>query len=449
MKHEISIIGAGLSGCEAALQLAERGYQVKLYEMRPGRQTEAHQTGLLAELVCSNSLKSTRLDTASGLLKAEMHILGCQLLPIAQDCNVPAGHALAVDRALFATRVTSEIEANPNIQLFREELTELPAGKVILATGPLSSEAMMHHLRGLLGEDHLFFFDAIAPIIDADSIDLDKVYAKARYDKGEPDYLNCAFERDEYYRFVDALLEGEKHEAHEFEDAFFSDDNFKFYENCIPIEELARRGKDTLRHGVMRPMGLEVPSTGQKAFAVLQLRAENSDRTAYNLVGCQTMLRYPEQKRVFKLIPGLENADFLRYGSIHRNSYLNSPQILNENLSLKANEDVWIAGQLSGVEGYVECIATGLLIAGIITGEITSLPEETIMGQLWQRLITLPHKNGFSPVNANFGILPALDNPPRDKKLKRNMMCARAIQAMSSAFSDDIDESPDQPTESD
>lgn len=439
MKREITIIGAGLSGSEAALQLAARGYQVKLYEMRPHQQTEAHQSGLLAELVCSNSLKSTRLDTGSGLLKAEMKILGSKLLYIAEDCNVPAGHALAVDRTLFASKVTAEIEAHPLIQLIREELTELPEGKVILATGPLSSKAMMHHLRSLVGADHLFFFDAIAPIIDADSIDLDKVYAKARYDKGEPDYLNCAFEREEYYRFVDALLEGEKHEAHEFEDAFFSGENFKFYENCIPIEELARRGKDTLRHGVMRPMGLEVPATGQKAFAVLQLRAENADRTAYNLVGCQTMLRYPEQKRIFKLIPGLENADFLRYGSIHRNTYLNSPTILNEDLSLKAREDVWIAGQLGGVEGYVECIATGMLVAGIITGEIIALPEETILGQLWRRLLILQPKQSFTPVNANFGILPALENAPRDKRLKRQMLSERSILALSAAFPDAFD----------
>lgn len=434
MKREISIIGSGLSGSEAALQMAARGYQVKLYEMRPNMQTEAHQTGLLAELVCSNSLKSTRLDTGSGLLKAELQILGCQLLPIAQECSVPAGHALAVDRALFAARITAEIEANPQIQLIRQEMTELPEGKVILATGPLSSPAMMHHLKELLGEDHLFFFDAIAPIIDADSIDRDIVYAKSRYDKGEPDYLNCAFEREEYYRFVDALLEGEKHEAHEFEDAFFSGDSFKFYENCIPIEELAKRGRDTLRHGVMRPMGLEVPATGRKAYAVLQLRSENSDCTAYNLVGCQTMLRYPEQKRIFKLIPGLEQADFLRYGSIHRNSYLNSPLILNQNLSLKAREDVWIAGQLGGVEGYVECIATGMLVAGIIAGEIVRLPEETILGQMWRRILTLQPKQSFSPVNANFGLLPALPAPPRDKKLKRQMLSERAIQALRSAF---------------
>lgn len=431
---EISIIGAGLSGSEAALQLAARGYKVKLYEMRPEKQTEAHQTGHLAELVCSNSLKSTRLDTGSGLLKAEMQILSCKLLPIAHSCKVPAGHALAVDRALFAAKVTAEIDSNPQIQLIRREVTELPEGKVILATGPLSSDAIMHHLQQLLGEDHLFFFDAIAPIIDTDSIDMDKVYAKARYDKGEPDYLNCAFERDEYYRFVDALLEGEKHEAHEFENAFFSGKNFNFYENCMPIEELARRGKDTLRHGVMRPMGLEIPATGKKAYAVLQLRAENQDRTAYNLVGGQTMLRYPEQKRIFKLIPGLENAEFLRYGSIHRNSYLNSPLILNENLSLKAREDVWIAGQLSGVEGYVECIATGMLVAAIIAGELSSLPEHTVLGQLWRRLLSVQPKQSFSPVNANFGLLPALAAPPRDKKLKRQMLSERSIQTMRSAF---------------
>ena len=430
-ERTVFIIGGGLAGCEAALQLASRRYQVHLYEMRPLRQTEAHETDLLAELVCSNSLKSTRLDTAAGLLKAEMQALGSMLLGIAEACAVPAGHALAVDRQSFAQAVTQTITNHPLITIHREELSELPAGKCILATGPLTSEAMMHHLKSILGHEQLFFFDAIAPIISTDSIDLSRVYAKARYDKGEPDYLNCAFEREEYYKFVDALLAGEKHEAHEFENAFFSSDKFNFYENCMPIEELARRGKDTLRHGVMRPMGLELPSTGRKAFAVLQLRAENLDRTAYNLVGCQTMLRYGEQKSIFRLIPGLQNAEFLRYGSIHRNAYLNAPRVLNEDLSLKSRPDAYVAGQFSGVEGYTECIASGLIIARIISENLPLLPPETILGQIWRRLITESDQR-FQPVNANFGILPALDQNIRDKKLKKQELSDRALQHLHS-----------------
>jgi len=402
--------------------------------MRPGTQTPAHQSGDLAELVCSNSLKSTRLDTGAGLLKAEIGFLGAKLLDLAQECRVPAGHALAVNRELFAKKVNRMIEAHPAIEVIREELTEIPEGPTILATGPLSSDAMMRHLKDLLGEDHLFFFDAIAPIVDADSLDRQIVYAKSRYDKGDPDYLNCAFNREQYYAFVEALMDGEKHSAHEFENEFFSGEKFRFYENCMPIEELARRGKDTLRHGVMRPMGLEIPATGEKAFAVLQLRAENKDLTAYNLVGCQTMLRYPEQKRIFRLIPGLESASFLRYGSIHRNAYLNSPALLNPDLSLKARPDVWVAGQLSGVEGYVECIASGMLIAGIISKEITSLPQESILGQLWQRLITDPGKQRFSPANANFGLLPALADSPRDKLLKKKMLSERSLKTLAAAF---------------
>jgi methylenetetrahydrofolate--tRNA-(uracil-5-)-methyltransferase len=430
-EHQITIIGGGLAGCEAALQLAAKEYRIELYEMRPLRQTEAHETDLLAELVCSNSLKSTRLDTAAGLLKAEMQALGSILLPFADACAVPAGHALAVDRLSFAQAVTKAISDSPGITIHREELTEIPEGRCILATGPLTSEAMMHHLQRLLGSEQLFFFDAIAPIISTDSIDHDRVYAKARYDKGEPDYLNCAFDRDEYYRFVDALLAGEKHDAHEFENAFFSGEKFNFYENCMPIEELARRGRDTLRHGVMRPMGLELPSAGKKAFAVLQLRAENLDRTAYNLVGCQTMLRYGEQKSIFRLIPGLQDAEFLRYGSIHRNAYLNSPRVLSGNLSFQARPDVYVAGQFSGVEGYTECIASGLIIAGIISDNLAMLPPETILGQIWRRLITDSGQR-FQPVNANFGILPALEHNVRDKKLKKQELSNRSLEQLRS-----------------
>lgn len=426
---EISIIGAGLAGSEAALQLSKRGWKVKLFEMRPTVLTEAHESGDCAELVCSNSLKSTRLDTGAGLLKAEMQLLGVQLLDIAQDCRVPAGHALAVDRALFSQKVTEQIQQQENIELIRTEICQIPEGKVIIATGPLTSDALMQQLREVIGEQHLYFFDAIAPIVSADSIDYEKVYQKDRYDKGEPDYLNCAFSKEEYLRFVEVLLAGEKHEAHEFEDRFFAEVRFAFYENCMPVEELARRGVDTLRHGVMRPMGLEDPKTGRKPYAVLQLRSENEFRSSFNLVGCQTMLRYGAQKEIFRLIPGLEKAEFLRYGSIHRNSYLNAPKVLAPDLSLQSMANVHIAGQLSGVEGYTESIAFGLLVALIIAEEITLLPPECILGQLQRRLQNTEEKR-FQPVNANFGLLPDLENPIRDKKLKKEMLSLRSLSAL-------------------
>ncbi len=428
MKKEIMIIGGGLAGCEAALYLADQGWQVKLFEMRPVVQPPAHETGTLAELVCSNSLKSTRLDTASGLLKAEINALGGKLLKLAESCSVPAGHALAVDRDSFAHKVEESIQNHPLISLHREEICELPETLSILATGPLTSEALMQTLSAALGAEHLYFFDAIAPIVDASTINNSKVYRKDRYDKGDADYLNCAFDKEEYYRFVEALEAGEKHAAHEFENEFFAGVKFSFYENCMPIEELARRGKDTLRHGVMRPMGLETPD-GKKPFAVLQLRSENRDNTAYNLVGCQTMLRKGCQKEVFRLIPGLEQAEFLRYGSIHRNAFLNSPQLLAANLSFTKYPQLFLAGQLAGVEGYVECIGSGLLVAKIISEELQTLPEETILGQLWRHL-TSPKSTKFQPMNANFGILPKLENEPRDKKLKKQLFSQRSLESL-------------------
>lgn len=429
MERKITIIGGGLAGCEAALYLAKAGWEVCLYEMRPQKNTPAHETPYLAELVCSNSLKSTRTDTASGLLKAEINALGGNLLHIAESCSVAAGHALAVDRELFARKVEAAIAEYDNIKVIRQELSEIPDGLVILATGPLTSDAMMSSLSKSLGEEHLYFFDAIAPIVSTDSIDFGKIYKKDRYDKGDADYLNCAFNKDEYYHFVDALLQGEKHEVHEFENEFFSGLKFSFYENCMPIEEIARRGRDSLRHGVMKPMGLETPD-GKKPFAVLQLRAENADCTAYNLVGCQTMLRYGAQKDIFRLLPGLEQAEFLRYGSIHRNAYLNAPAVLNADFSLKAMPNAYLAGQLSGVEGYVECIGSGLLVAKCLTEGLELLPPETILGQLWRHLcFAKDHK--FQPMNANFGILPRLEDEPRDKKLKKLMYSERALQVLS------------------
>jgi methylenetetrahydrofolate--tRNA-(uracil-5-)-methyltransferase len=429
MNKELTIIGAGLAGSEAALQLAKRGWKVQLIEMRPLRQTPAHQTGLAAELVCSNSLKSTRLDTGSGMLKAELKLLGCELLAIAERAGVPAAHALAVDRVLFSEYVEEQLASHANITRINEEVTDLPPGNCLIAAGPLASDALIASLRKIIGAEHLYFFDAIAPIVDAQSLEGDKLFAKARYDKGDADYLNCPFDKEQYETFVDALLEGEQFEAHEFENEFFAGIDFSYYENCTPIEELARRGRDTLRHGVMRPMGLEDPLTGKKPYAVLQLRAENKDFTAYNIVGAQTMLRQAEQKRIFRLIPGLENASFLRYGSIHRNAYLDAPKVLNPDLSLKNRSDVWVAGQLAGWEGYVESIAGGLFAALIIDKSLPALPEESMTGQLLRRLTTGTDRR-FQPINANFGLLPMLENAPRDKRLKRQMLAERGVAAL-------------------
>ncbi len=427
---KIIIIGAGLAGCEAALQFADNNWQVELYEMRPGKQTEAHQTANFAEVVCSNSFKSKLITTASGLLKAEMKLLGCKLLPIAQECSVPAGNALAVDRDIFAQKVTSIIQKHRNINVHREEVTSLDDELTIVATGPLTSKELTGALIEIIGDEHLYFFDAIAPIITAESIDDDIIYRKTRYDKGEADYLNCPFTRDEYYAFVDALNNAEKHEAHEFESTFFEEINFNFYENCTPIEELARRGKDTLRYGVMKPVGLDDPRTGKWPYAVVQLRAENNNRTSYNLVGCQTMLKYKEQKKLFHLIPGMQKAEFVRFGSIHRNTYLNGPHILNDDLSLKKKPNIFIAGQLAGVEGYIESIFAGLLVAKLLiedTEEIGKLiPNTTISGQLWKHLVT--EQKNFQPMNANFGLLPPLEERVRDKKLRKQMYSNRAIE---------------------
>ena len=317
---KIKVVGAGLAGSEAALQLSDNGWQVELFEMRPRVQTPAHQTGNFAELVCSNSLKSKLITTASGLLKEEMKLLGCKLLPVAESCSVPAGNALAIDRELFSSKVTKLIENHPNIKVHREEVKNLTDELTIIATGPLTSENLTKRLIEIIGNEHFYFFDAIAPIVFAESLNRNIIYEKTRYNKGEADYLNCPFSKEEYYSFVEELNKADKHKAKEFETKFFRNIYFKFYENCTPIEELALRGKDTLRFGVMRPVGLEDPKTDKRSYAVIQLRTENKDKTVYNLVGCQTMLKYGEQKRIFRMVPGLEKAEFLRFGSIHRNA---------------------------------------------------------------------------------------------------------------------------------
>ena len=425
----IIVVGGGLAGSETALQFADNGWKVTLYEMRPTIMTPAHKTDKFAEVVCSNSFKSVLPTSASGLLKAEMTLMGCKLLDIAQRFKVPAGSALAVDRDKFSDYITNLIYNHKNIKVIREEFTRINDNDipVVLATGPLTSDNLIKNLQNIIGEKQLYFFDAIAPIIAADSIDYDKVYSKSRYDKGDADYLNCPFTKDEYEQFIEALNNAEKHQAKEFENEFFSQLDFKFYENCTPIEELARRGKDTLRFGVMKPVGLQ-KEDGKRPYAVVQLRAENKEKTAYNLVGCQTMLKYGEQKRIFRKIPGLENAEFLRYGSIHRNTYLNAPEILNKDLSLKNKNNVYIVGQLSGVEGYVESIFTGMLIYKIIDKKLDNLPAETISGALWNYLTT--ENDNFQPMNANFGILPPLKTKIKDKKKRKSAYYERAIKAL-------------------
>ena len=401
---KIKMIGAGLAGCEAALQLADAGWKVSLFEMRPHHTTPAHETDKYAEIVCSNSFKSKLITTASGLLKEEMKLLGCKLLPIAENCSVSAGNALAVDRDQFSHEVTNTIFQHPNIRIFREEVTELDDELTIVATGPLTSPKLTKNLIELIGEEQLYFFDAIAPIVDAESLDYNIIYRKTRYDKGGADYLNCPFSKEEYYEFVEALNDGEKHAAHEFEAEFFSDLKFQFYENCTPIEELARRGKETLRFGVMRPVGLEIPGTDRRPYAVIQLRAENNDNTSYNLVGCQTMLKYGEQKKILRKIPGLQKAEFLRYGSIHRNTYLNGPHILNSNLSLKAKPNIFIAGQLAGVEGYVESILSGMLVARSVMQKSCLRSEEMRIPHLCETGVSLERgvpKREFRNENEN------------------------------------------------
>ncbi|MCL1827359.1 MAG: methylenetetrahydrofolate--tRNA-(uracil(54)-C(5))-methyltransferase (FADH(2)-oxidizing) TrmFO [Candidatus Cloacimonetes bacterium] len=424
----IKIIGAGLAGCEAALQLAKAGYDISLYEMRPQTKTPAHHTGLFAELVCSNSLKSSIISTASGLLKAEMELLDCQLLKIAKDCAVPAGNALAVDRLLFAQKVTDTIHTTPNIKVINQEVTSFDDQPTILATGPLTSNKLTESLIKIIGKEYLYFFDAIAPIISAESIDREKVFEKARYDKGDADYLNCFLDKEEYQIFVEALKAGEKYQAKEFENEFFQGIDFSFYENCMPIEELAKRGLDTLRFGVMKPVGLENPTSGKRPYAVIQLRAENCDKTSYNLVGCQTMLKQSHQKAIFSLIPALKNADFLRYGSIHRNTYLNTPEIASGDLSLKNAPNIYLAGQIAGVEGYTESIFSGMLTALIISQKITPLPSETISGQLLRHLTT--ENAHFTPMNANFGLLPDIIMERKNKPLKKAMLSERSLKAM-------------------
>lgn len=435
MPPPVRVIGAGLAGSEAAWQCARRGVPVELFEMRPGRSTPAHQTEDFAELVCSNSLKSESENTAPWLLKEEMRRAGSRLLEIARATSVPAGHALAVDRAEFSRQVTEAISSEPLITVRREEVTGVDEAQfTIIASGPLTSNALSEEIARLSSSaadpsqsaaHHLFFYDSISPIVEADSIDRTRVYLAARYDKGSADYINCPMTKEEYDRFYDALLAAHSVEQKDWE-------NLNYFESCLPIEEIARRGRDTLRFGPMKPVGLKDPRTGRIPYAAVQLRQENLRADSYNLVGFQNHLKFGEQARVLSLIPGLENARFLRYGQIHRNTYINSPALLTPTLQMKAHPGVLFAGQICGVEGYVESIATGLLAgrnAASLANGITPLPppRPTAFGSLLHYITRAESKN-FQPANITFDLLPPLNQKIRDRKERHRLQCEFALE---------------------
>ncbi|WP_031497490.1 methylenetetrahydrofolate--tRNA-(uracil(54)-C(5))-methyltransferase (FADH(2)-oxidizing) TrmFO [Bryobacter aggregatus] len=429
--QKVVVIGAGLAGTEAAWQLARRGVEVTLYEMRPLATTPAHKTADMAELVCSNSLKSESENSAPWLLKQELRRGGSLLLDIAKETRVPAGHALTVDRVEFAREVSKRIEAEPKITVVREEIQRIPSeGTVIIASGPLTSNALAASISELGGSGRLFFYDSISPIVEADSINTDIAFAASRWGKsidGTDDYLNCPLNQEEYERFVDELLAGESVPFH------IEEDNPKtpFFEACLPVEELARRGRETLRFGPMKPTGLDDPRTGRWAYAIVQLRKENCRSDSYNLVGFQNHLRFGEQKRIFRLIPGLENAEFLRYGQIHRNTYVNGPELLNDMLQLKSDPRISFAGQISGVEGYVESIATGFAAAQFVL-DPRPMPRESAIGSLCAYISGADPKH-YQPANITFDLLPKLDEQTakrlrKDKKARHAEVCRRALE---------------------
>jgi methylenetetrahydrofolate--tRNA-(uracil-5-)-methyltransferase len=422
----VRVIGAGLAGSEAAWQCAKRGVAVELWEMRPVRLTPAHQTAEFAELVCSNSLKSDSPNTAPWLLKEEMRRAGSRLLEIARECAVPAGHALAVDRAAFAANVTNALSHEPLITVRREEVARIDEDQItIIATGPLTSDALSQEIARLSGSTHLYFFDSISPIVEADSIDMSKVYLAARYDKGSADYINCPMSKEEYDRFCDALVAGQSVEDRDWE-------KLNYFEGCLPIEEIARRGRDTLRFGPMKPVGLKDPRTGRIPYAAVQLRQENLRADSYNLVGFQNHLKFGDQARVLRLIPGLENARFLRYGQIHRNTYINAPTLLSESLQMKRHPRILFAGQICGVEGYVESIATGLM-AGIHAAALASgvepvpPPRPSAFGSL-VHYVTHADARNFQPANITFDLLPSLDQKIRDRQERHRRQCDLALK---------------------
>ncbi len=431
MGETVTVIGGGLAGSEAALQLAKRDIKVKLYEMRPHKSTGAHKTEKFAEFVCSNSLGSYDLTNASGLLKEEMKLLGGELIKIAFEYQVPAGSALAIDREGFSQAITDKIKSNPLIEIINEEQTQIPDGAVIIASGPLSSDAMANSIKEFTGCEHLHFFDAIAPIIEKDSINFDKAFYASRYDKGEASYINCPMNKEEYEKFYNILINAPRIELKTFEK------NAKYFESCLPVEVLASRGVDTLRFGPMKPVGLIDKRTGIENYAVVQLRQDNSAKTLYNIVGFQTNLKWGSQKELVQSIPGLENANIVRYGVMHRNTFINSPQILTPMLNTRTRKNLFFAGQLTGTEGYTESIATGLL-AGInaakfvLGEELLELPKDTILGALTRYISDEAHTS-FQPINSNWGILPPVELPKKErknKKLKAELLSKRSIESL-------------------
>jgi methylenetetrahydrofolate--tRNA-(uracil-5-)-methyltransferase len=424
MEPHVTVIGAGLAGSEAAWQIAESGVRVTLYEMRPVRKTPAHHTDKFAELVCSNSLRANGLTNAVGVLKEEMRLLDSLILSAADHNAVPAGGALAVDRDGFSGEITSRLREHPLIEVRTEEMPDIPSGVVVIATGPLTSPELSEKVKALTGEDYFYFYDAAAPIVEKDSIDLEKVFLASRYDKGEAAYLNCPMNEEEWNQFYDALTTAEAATLKEFEKEVY-------FEGCMPIEVMAKRGKQTLLFGPLKPVGLVDPRTGKQPYAVVQLRQDNAAGTLFNLVGFQTHLKWGEQKRVFSLIPGLENAEFVRFGVMHRNTFINSPKVLRPTYQYQGRDDLFFAGQMTGVEGYVESAASGL-IAGMnaaryaLGQEPLVFPEETTLGSMAHYITTADFRH-FQPMNANFGLFPPLETKIRNKKEKNETIAARAL----------------------
>ncbi len=426
---KVSVIGAGLAGCEAAFQLAEQGINVDLYEMKPQKYSKAHSYSGFAELVCSNSLKAARVESAAGLLKEEMRMLGSLILESAQQCSVPAGGALAVDRELFSDYITQKIKSHKNINVITGEVEKIPEGYCVIATGPLTSDALANSIKELLSSDGLSFYDAAAPIIATDSIDMNIAFSASRYGKGDDDYINCPMNKEEYESFHKELINAESAPLNEIDKR-----DFKVYEGCMPIEVMAKRGADTIRFGPLKPVGLRDPRTDHRPWAVVQLRKENADSTMYNIVGFQTNLKFGEQKRVFSLIPGLQNAEFVRYGVMHRNTFIDSPRLLDCYFNLKANKKIYFAGQITGVEGYTESAASGIYVGynlgRILNGkEPITLPKQTMLGSLAHYISDETVVN-FQPMGSNMGVLPPLENTIRDKKERYEMLASRSINAL-------------------
>lgn len=425
---EVTVIGAGLAGTEAAWQIAARGVAVRLFEMRPNQPTPVHRTDRFAELVCSNSLRSDHLSNAHGLLKEEMRRLGSFIMQAAQASRVPAGQALAVDRDVFSQTITDAIESSPAIQIVRQEIREIPdEGIVVLATGPLTSDALARSIHEFTGSDHLYFYDAVSPVVEVESIDFGKAFRASRYDKGGDDYINCPMNREEYRRFYDALIEASTIDIHEV-------DKGVYFESCLPIEVMASRGVDTLRFGPMKPVGLPDPRTGNDAYAVVQLRQDNLAATLYNVVGFQNQLKWGEQKRILRLIPGLEAAEFARFGMIHRNTYINAPTVLRPTFQTRRRETLFFAGQISGVEGYTESAASGLIAgrnaADVALGLPARVPPRACaLGALCHYIANAEAKN-YQPTNISFGLFPPFEPPIRNRRARRNAIVERALHEL-------------------